>query len=92
MAWPLEAHAVTVHSFGPVKPNSMARDPAAAFGIIMAMSDGLTKRGPRFSMAVCSSSHRPIPPIPLPMTMPTRAGSGSVAFMPASARARVAAA
>ena len=92
MAWPLEAQAVTVHSFGPVKPNSMAREPAAAFGIIMAMSDGLTKRGPRFSIFVCSSSHRPMPPMPLPMTMPTRVGSGSDGFMPASARARVAAA
>ena len=41
-AWPLEAQAVTVHSFGPVNPNSMASDPAAAFGIIIAISEGLT--------------------------------------------------
>jgi len=59
MAWPLEAQAVTVALVRPGgSRNSMARDPAAAFGIIMAMSDGLTKRGPRFMHGGCAPPPR----------------------------------
>ena len=41
------AHAVEMHSAGPVKPNRMEIMPAAAFGIIIGTKNGLTRLAPR---------------------------------------------
>src|SRR5437867_6217843 len=70
----------------------MARAPAAALGIIIAIREGLTTRGPFSRNLRCSSSYRAMPPMPEPTTMPTRAGSTSLGSSLACSRASLAAA
>jgi hypothetical protein len=75
MASPPVAHARTGHWLGPVAPSMMASCPAAMFGTIIVMRNGLTLPGPRSCRTRYSRSQVERPPMPLPITMATRSGS-----------------
>ena len=70
-----EAHAVTSASTGPIRPNVMEIWPEAMFAIIIGTANGLTFAEPRVSMRCTVSSIVLMPPMPVPMMVPTRFGS-----------------
>ena len=74
MACPLAAHAVVVQSLGPVNPNVRATCAAAMFGIITDTRRGLIRVGPFSASTDAWDSNAEIPPIPVPITTPTRSG------------------
>jgi len=75
MACAPEAHADTVPKFGPLNPNWIDTCPAAMSEIIIGMKNGLTRPGPFSSCTECWLSKVSMPPIPDPMSTPTRSRS-----------------
>ena len=64
--------AVATAEFGPFAPSRTETCPAARLMIEERMKNGDTRSGPRSSRVRCSRSITSNPPIPLPMTTPTR--------------------
>ena len=92
MAFVPEAHAVTSVSTGPSNPHKIDICPDAILAIIIGTAKGFTFPGPLFSIRSTVSSIVPIPPIPVPITVPARAASSFVMSNLASAIAILAAA
>ena len=71
--------AVATAEFGPFAPRRTDTKPAARLMMDDRMKNGETRSGPRSSRMRCSRSITSNPPIPLPMTTPTRvAFAGSI--------------
>ena len=87
-----EAQAVTSASTGPMRPKLMDTCPAAILAIIIGTAKGLTLEGPLVSMRCTVSSMVPIPPMPVPMMVPTRSGFSALMSSLASSTAILAAA
>ncbi len=86
------AQAVATAMLGPRAPTRMAIMPAALSEIIIGTRKGLTRSGPRSRRTSACSSSVPMPPIPVPIRMPTRSRFDSSTVKPAWANAsRVAA-
>src|SRR5579875_251864 len=91
-AWPPVAHADTTEKLGPRAPTCMLTAPDAMLMIIIGAKNGLTRSGPRSRRIWCCSSHVCAPPMPEPMTTPTRSRFAAEIAKPASSSAsRVAA-
>jgi hypothetical protein len=58
-----------------VNPNSMATNPAEAFGMSCGTMYGLTRSGPLARNTSCCLSRLSSPPMPVENTMPVRVGS-----------------
>ncbi len=83
------AHAVEMHSAGPVNPKRIEIIPAAAFGIIMGTKNGLTRLAPRSRKVASLISMVSRPPTPVAAMTAQRLGSAPSS--PASASASAAA-
>ena len=85
------AQAVHSESSGPFVPSSIETQPAARFGMIWTIENGLTRSGPRWSSTWMQASNDFSPPIPVATAAPTRSGAAAMS-RPASASACLAAA
>ena len=68
------AHAVHSESSGPFVPSSMETQPAARFGMIWTIENGLTRSGPRELSVSTHASNDFSPPMPVATAAPTRSG------------------
>ena len=80
------AHAVHSESSGPFVPSSIETQPAARFGMIWTIENGLTRSGPRSSSTWMHDSNDLSPPMPVATAAPTRSGSAAMSS-PASVSA-----
>ena len=87
-----EAQAVTSASTGPMRPKLMETWPAAMLAIIIGAAKGFTLVGPLVSMRCTVSSMVLMPPMPVPMMVPTRSGFSVLISSLASSTAILAAA
>ncbi len=69
------AHAVHSESNGPFVPSSIETQPAARFGMIWTIENGLTRSGPRWSSTWMHASNDFSPPMPVATAAPTRSAS-----------------
>ena len=81
----------TPRASGPFVPSSIETQPAARFGMIWTIENGLTRSGPRWSSIWMQASNDFSPPIPVATAAPTRSGAAAMS-RPASASACLAAA
>ena len=70
------AHAVHWESSGPFVPSSIETQPAARFGMIWTIENGLTRSGPRSFSVSTQASNDFRPPIPVATAAPTRSALG----------------
>ena len=80
------AHAVHSESSGPFVPSSIDTQPAARFGMIWTIENGLTRSGPRWSRTWMHASNDLRPPMPVATAAPTRSASAAMSS-PASVSA-----
>ena len=72
------AHAVHSESSGPRVPSSIETQPAARFGMIWTIENGLTRSGPRSLSWSTHASNDLRPPIPVATAAPTRSAIGAI--------------
>ena len=71
------AHAVHSDTSGPRVPSSIETHPAARFGSVCTIENGLTRSGPRRSIWRTHSSNELTPPIAVAIAAPVRSATRS---------------
>ena len=72
------AQAVHWESSGPLVPSSIDTQPAARFGMIWTIENGLTRSGPRSLSWLTQVSNDFRPPMPVATAAPTRSAIGAI--------------